>query len=150
MDLPPTHQREPGHSFLRDQVIHIDKTRHHCLGNYIRAVTSLGNTPSPCPKRERGSRCSSCKFPSNSANTAIRQKLTGNYYSSGTVICVGGPALVQAIRPTDEELFKRYNPELQKRSLEEGDRRAQEFDDYVNRLKQWSKSDKSSMFPILG
>ncbi|OGM42062.1 assembly factor cbp4 [Aspergillus bombycis] len=61
----------------------------------------------------------------------------------GTVICVGGPALVQAIRPTDEELFKRYNPELQRRSLEEGDRRAQEFDDYVNRLKQWSKSDKS-------
>ncbi|KAF7587898.1 assembly factor cbp4 [Aspergillus hancockii] len=60
-----------------------------------------------------------------------------------TVICVGGPALVQSIRPTDEELFKRYNPELQKRSLEEGDRRAQEFDDYVNRLKQWSKSDKS-------
>lgn len=68
------------------------------------------------------------------------------YYSSGTVICVGGPALVQAIRPTDEELFKRYNPELQRRSLEEGDRRAQEFDDYVNKLKQWSKSDKSSMF----
>lgn len=52
---------------------------------------------------------------------------------------------MQSIRPTDEELFKRYNPELQKRSLEEGDRRAQEFDDYVNRLKQWSKSDKSSM-----
>lgn len=51
---------------------------------------------------------------------------------------------MQSIRPTDEELFKRYNPELQRRSLEEGDRRAQEFDDYVNRLKQWSKSDKSS------
>ncbi|KAB8069408.1 assembly factor cbp4 [Aspergillus leporis] len=64
----------------------------------------------------------------------------------GAVICVGGPALVQSIRPTDEELFKRYNPELQKRSLEEGDRRAQEFDDYVNRLKQWSKSDKSIWF----
>ncbi|PKY02333.1 hypothetical protein P168DRAFT_292406 [Aspergillus campestris IBT 28561] len=62
---------------------------------------------------------------------------------TGIVICVGGPALVQSIRPTDEELFKRYNPDLQKRSLEEGDRRAQEFDDYVNRLKQWSKSDKS-------
>ncbi|KAE8351584.1 assembly factor cbp4 [Aspergillus coremiiformis] len=61
----------------------------------------------------------------------------------GTVICVGGPAFVQSIRPTDEELFKRYNPELQRRSIEEGDRRAQEFDDYVNKLKQWSKSDKS-------
>lgn len=65
---------------------------------------------------------------------------------SGTVICVGGPAFVQYVRPTDEELFKRYNPDLQKRSLEEGDRRAREFDDYVTRLKQWSKSDKSSAF----
>ncbi|KAL4883959.1 hypothetical protein BJY04DRAFT_183596 [Aspergillus karnatakaensis] len=64
----------------------------------------------------------------------------------GIVICVGGPALVQNIRPTDEELFKRYNPDLQKRSLEEGDRRAQEFDEYVTRLKQWSKSDKSIWF----
>jgi 2-keto-4-pentenoate hydratase/2-oxohepta-3-ene-1,7-dioic acid hydratase in catechol pathway len=64
--------------------------------------------------------------------------------NSGTVICVGGPAFVQSIRPTDEELFKRYNPDLQKRSLEEGDRRAREFDEYVTRLKQWSKSDKSS------
>ncbi|PYH91898.1 hypothetical protein BO71DRAFT_384600 [Aspergillus ellipticus CBS 707.79] len=62
---------------------------------------------------------------------------------SAIVICVGGPAFVQYIRPTDEELFKRYNPDLQKRSLEEGDRRAQEFDDYVTKLKQWSKSDKS-------
>ncbi|GAT18799.1 assembly factor cbp4 [Aspergillus luchuensis] len=61
----------------------------------------------------------------------------------GIVICVGGPAFVQYIRPTDEELFKRYNPDLQKRSLEEGDRRAREFDEYVTRLKQWSKSDKS-------
>ncbi|KAA8643386.1 hypothetical protein EYZ11_003412 [Aspergillus tanneri] len=65
---------------------------------------------------------------------------------AGTVICVGGPMFVQSIRPTDEELFKRYNPELQKRSQEDGDRRAQEFDDYVNRLKQWSKSDKSIWF----
>jgi hypothetical protein len=57
---------------------------------------------------------------------------------------VGGPALVEYIRPTDEELRKRYNPDLQKRSAEQGDRRAQEFDDYVTKLKEWSKSDKSS------
>lgn len=73
------------------------------------------------------------------------QLIRSDQPTSGAVICIGGPAFVQSIRPTDEELFKRYNPELQKRSLEEGDRRAQEFDDYVNRLKQWSKSDKSSM-----
>ena len=68
---------------------------------------------------------------------------------SAVVLCVGGPALVQSIRPTNEELFKRYNPELQKRSLEEGDQRARDFDDYVTRLKEWSKSDKSSTFYIL-
>lgn len=67
------------------------------------------------------------------------------YRISGVVICVGGPVLVEKLRPTDEELFKRYNPDLQKRSLEEGDRRAREFDEYVGRLKEWSKSDKSSM-----
>lgn len=59
---------------------------------------------------------------------------------------VGGPALVEYIRPSDEELRKRYNPDLQKRSAEQGDRRAQEFDDYVTKLKEWSKSDKSSMW----
>ncbi|KAL3460595.1 hypothetical protein BJX64DRAFT_262600 [Aspergillus heterothallicus] len=64
----------------------------------------------------------------------------------GVVICVGGPALVQNLRPTDEELFKRYNPDLQKRSLEEGDRRAKDFDEYVTKLKEWSKSDKSIWF----
>lgn len=54
--------------------------------------------------------------------------------------------MVEYIRPTDEELRKRYNPDLQKRSAEQGDRRAQEFDDYVTKLKEWSKSDKSSMW----
>ncbi|KAF3392479.1 Assembly factor cbp4 [Penicillium rolfsii] len=61
----------------------------------------------------------------------------------GVLFCVGGPALVQYIRPSDEELVKRYNPDLQKRSAEQGDRKAQEFDDYVQKLKEWSKSDKS-------
>jgi hypothetical protein len=36
----------------------------------------------------------------------------------------------------DEELRKRYNPDLQKRAAEQGDRRAQEFDDYVHKLKE--------------
>lgn len=61
---------------------------------------------------------------------------------------MGGPAFVQYIRPTDEELVKRYNPDLQKRSAEQGQQRAQEFDDYVTKLKEWSKSDKSSMFDV--
>lgn len=67
------------------------------------------------------------------------------YSHSGIALSVGGPAFVQWIRPSDEELVKRYSPELQKRSAEQGDRKAQEFDDYVTKLKEWSKSDKSSM-----
>ncbi|KAN0067145.1 Cbp4 [Elaphomyces granulatus] len=63
--------------------------------------------------------------------------------SAGAVLCIGGPMFVQSIRPTDEELFKRYNPDLQKKSLENRDRREQEFDEYVTKLKEWSKSDKS-------
>ncbi|KAJ5092489.1 hypothetical protein NUU61_007359 [Penicillium alfredii] len=65
---------------------------------------------------------------------------------TGILVSVGGPALVQYIRPSDEELVKRYNPDLQKRSVEQGERRAQEFDEYVHKLKEWSKSDKSIWF----
>lgn len=64
---------------------------------------------------------------------------------SGIAISVGGPAFVEYIRPTDEELVKRYNPDLRKRSEEQGDQKAQEFDEYVKKLKEWSKSDKSSI-----
>jgi hypothetical protein len=48
------------------------------------------------------------------------------------------------VQPTDEELFQKYNPELQKRSLERRFERQQEFDDFVTRLKEYSKSDKPS------
>lgn len=48
------------------------------------------------------------------------------------------------ISPTEEELRAKYNPELRKRSLEQGEQRQQEFDDFVGKLKEWSKSDKPS------
>lgn len=60
------------------------------------------------------------------------------------MVCVGGPAFVFWVQPTDEELFKRYSPELQKKSLERRHERQQEFDDFVNQLKDFSKSDKHS------
>ncbi len=65
-------------------------------------------------------------------------------FASGAAIVVGGPAFTKWIMPTDEELFKRYNPELQKKSLEGRERRQQDFDDFVMRLKQDSKSSKPS------
>ncbi|KAI1841390.1 hypothetical protein JX266_012401 [Neoarthrinium moseri] len=61
---------------------------------------------------------------------------------TGAAVCVGGPAFVFWIQPTDEELFKRYNPELQKKSLEGRYERQKEFDDFVTQLKDYSKSDK--------
>ncbi|KAK8193410.1 hypothetical protein HDK77DRAFT_480712 [Phyllosticta capitalensis] len=60
----------------------------------------------------------------------------------GVGLCVGGPAFTYWVMPTEDELFKRYNPELQKRSLEKREMREQEFDNFVNKLKDWSKSDK--------
>jgi len=64
--------------------------------------------------------------------------------SSGGAICIGGPAFTRWVQPTDEELFQKYNPELQKRSLERRVERQQEFDDFVTKLKEYSKSDKPS------
>src|SRR4051812_34306278 len=64
--------------------------------------------------------------------------------NSGAALCIGGPALVMYVSPTEEELFKRYNPELQKRSLEGREERQQAFNNFVTELKELSKSDKPS------
>lgn len=37
---------------------------------------------------------------------------------------------------------QKYNPDLQKRSLENREQRQQDFDDFVTKLKEYSKSDK--------
>ncbi|KAI0011372.1 CBP4-domain-containing protein [Xylariaceae sp. FL0662B] len=60
----------------------------------------------------------------------------------GAAVCVGGPALVIWVQPTDEELFKKYNPELQKKSLARRYERQKEFDDFVVQLKEHSRSNK--------
>jgi hypothetical protein len=50
------------------------------------------------------------------------------------------------VSPTDEELFQKYSPELKKKSLERRFEREKEFDDFVGKLKEYSKSDKPSEF----
>jgi hypothetical protein len=65
---------------------------------------------------------------------------------SGALCCIGGPALVYYVSPTEEELFLKYNPDLQKRSLENRAGKEQIFDDFVGKLKEYSKSDKPSIF----
>lgn len=52
------------------------------------------------------------------------------------------------LTPTEEELFARYNPELQRRSLENREQKQEEFDNFVRRLKEYSKSDKPSEYPF--
>ncbi|PGH07443.1 assembly factor CBP4 [Blastomyces parvus] len=61
----------------------------------------------------------------------------------GALLCVGGPLLVGYVRPTEEELFKRFNPELQKRNLETREQKQKDFDTFVTQLKTHAKSDKS-------
>lgn len=39
-------------------------------------------------------------------------------------------------------MTQKYNPELQKRSLENRVQKQQDFDKFVNKLKEYSKSDK--------
>ena len=59
---------------------------------------------------------------------------------------IGGPAFVMWVSPTDEELFQKYSPELKRKSLERRVEREQEFDDFVTKLKEYSKSDRPSKF----
>ncbi|CAF9931087.1 MAG: hypothetical protein GOMPHAMPRED_005822 [Gomphillus americanus] len=61
---------------------------------------------------------------------------------AGVVTCVGGPALVWYVTPDEEELFKRYNPDLQRRSLEGRKQRQEDYEKFVGKLKEYSKSDK--------
>ncbi|KAH7358126.1 CBP4 domain-containing protein [Plectosphaerella cucumerina] len=63
-------------------------------------------------------------------------------FVAGSVCVIGGPAFTMWLTPTEEELFKKYNPELQKRSLERRDQTQAEFDAYVNKLKEYSRSNK--------
>lgn len=49
------------------------------------------------------------------------------------------------VSPTEEELFNKYNPDLQKKSLANRHEKQQEFDEFVSKLKEYSKSDKPSM-----
>ena len=46
------------------------------------------------------------------------------------------------VTPAEGELFKRFSPELQQYNLENRDRRQREYEDFVTKLKEYSKSDK--------
>jgi len=50
--------------------------------------------------------------------------------------------LINYVMPSEEELFKKYNPDLQRRSLEGRDQRLKEANDFIAHLKSMSQSDK--------
>lgn len=50
--------------------------------------------------------------------------------------------MIYYVSPTEEELFLKYNPDLQKRSLENRAQKQQDFDNFVMKLREYSKSDK--------
>ncbi|KAI4605405.1 assembly factor cbp4 [Alternaria ethzedia] len=62
--------------------------------------------------------------------------------AGGGILCIGGPALVMWVTPTEEEIFKRYSPELQKKALAGREQRQKDFDAFVGQLKEASRSDK--------
>jgi hypothetical protein len=84
-------------------------------------------------------------MPPKPTNWALYGKMAGTFLS----LSIGGPAFVYWLSPTEEELFLKYNPDLQKRSLENRIGKQQDFDNFVGKLKEYSKSDRPSMFPGL-
>ncbi|RPA81471.1 hypothetical protein BJ508DRAFT_361846 [Ascobolus immersus RN42] len=62
---------------------------------------------------------------------------------AGTVLIVGGPALTRSIMPDPDKLFERYNPELQKRVIENRPKVEKEYQEFLDDLKEVSRSDKT-------
>ena len=50
--------------------------------------------------------------------------------------------------PKEGELFEKFNPELQKRNLEMRDERTRNYQEYLDQLQRYSKSDKPSMIRL--
>lgn len=55
---------------------------------------------------------------------------------------IGGPAIMYYVTPAEGELFKRFNPDLQKRNLEMREQREQNYKDFAAKMIEYSKSDK--------
>jgi hypothetical protein len=51
---------------------------------------------------------------------------------------------VMYVSPDPDELFSRYNPDLQKKALAEREQRLKEHAEYMTKLMEYSKSDKPS------
>ena len=59
-----------------------------------------------------------------------------------TLVSVGGPLGMYYMTPDPGAVFNRFSPELQKTNLENRDRRTAEYEDFRNKMIEYSKSDK--------
>jgi hypothetical protein len=59
-----------------------------------------------------------------------------------SVFAIGGPAAMYYLTPGPDELFQKFSPELQASNLANRDRRQRDYEDFVSKLKEYSKSDK--------
>lgn len=55
---------------------------------------------------------------------------------------IGGPLIMYYVTPSEGELFKRFNPDLQKRNLEMRKEREENYKDFAQKMIEYSKSDK--------
>ncbi|KAF1916719.1 hypothetical protein BDU57DRAFT_538983 [Ampelomyces quisqualis] len=62
--------------------------------------------------------------------------------TGGAILVIGGPALVIWVTPTQEEIFQRYSPELQKKALARREQTQQDFENFTRQLKEASRSDR--------
>ena len=60
---------------------------------------------------------------------------------------IGGPALMKYVTPTEEELRKRYNPELRARSEANRDEKMKEAEEFIGKIKEYSKDPRPSTLP---
>lgn len=63
------------------------------------------------------------------------------------ILCIGGPALIYYVTPTEEEIRKRYNPDLRRRSEETRLERQERFDAFASKMKEYARSDRPSKPP---
>ncbi|KAK5944914.1 Assembly factor cbp4 [Knufia obscura] len=70
---------------------------------------------------------------------------TGMYAKMAAVFLgcsIGGPLIMYYVTPSEGELFKRFNPDLQKRNLEMRPERERNYKDFAAKMIEYSKSDK--------
>lgn len=71
------------------------------------------------------------------------------FFFRGAVFAVGGPWVTQKLMVSEEEALSRFTPEEQKKILQKKREKEQEFEAFVTKLKEQTKSSKSSKLTFI-